>query len=131
MFKTWQDDVATMMAAFQQTIRFHPTTDISEQEKELHKTLIEEEVKELLIAIDNNDLVKIADGIANVLVVALGAACTYGIDIIPVLDEVHRSNMRKAEGPIDSNTGKRLKPSDWVAPDIATVLNQQIPDEDL
>jgi predicted HAD superfamily Cof-like phosphohydrolase len=41
------------------------------------------------------DLVEIADAIADISYVNYGAASAYGIDIEPVEEEVHRSNMTK------------------------------------
>jgi predicted HAD superfamily Cof-like phosphohydrolase len=41
------------------------------------------------------DLVEIADAIADISYVNYGAASAYGIDIQPVEEEVHRSNMTK------------------------------------
>jgi len=41
------------------------------------------------------DLVEVADAIADISYVNYGAALAYGIDIEPVEEEVHRSNMTK------------------------------------
>lgn len=131
MSSSWQKDVAIMMAAFEQVVRFFPTLNVSDKEKTLRKLLIEEEVEELLTAIDDNNLEKIADGIADSLVVILGAAVMYGIDLEPIWHEVHRSNMGKTSGPTDLVTGKKLKPVDWCPPNIKELLNLQHPDEDL
>lgn len=92
--------------------------------KKLRKSLIMEEVLETLKAIDNDDIVELADGIADSIVVLLGTAVTYGIDIRPIWDEVHKTNMAKKDGPIRED-GKRLKPDNWVAPNIRSVLLKQ------
>ena len=42
------------------------------------------------------NMVEVADGIADLIYVALGAALEFGIDIEPIFNEVHRSNMSKA-----------------------------------
>jgi len=62
---------------------------------ELRKKLISEEVGETLTAIDEGDLVEVADGIADSIVVLVGTALEFGIDLTAVWDEVHRSNMSK------------------------------------
>lgn len=121
----WQRDIADMMALFKQQVRYHPTVQVSAKEVELRKNLISEECKELLDAIDRNDLVKIADGIADLIVVTLGTANTYGIDTEDVWNEVHQNNLTKASGPEDPVTGKRLKPADWEPPNIEGVLESQ------
>jgi len=96
MPKTLQ--IATDLAAFhkagacpdRKTPRW-PHEDIID----LRVTLIEEEVKETLTAIRRKDLVEVADGIADSIVVLVGTARALGIDLTPVWNEVHRSNMAK------------------------------------
>ena len=91
---------------------------------ELRKKLIREEVGETLDAIEANDLIELADGICDAIVVLLGTAVTYGIDIRPVWDEVHKTNMAKAAGPMRED-GKRLKPVGWRPPEVARLLRLQ------
>ncbi len=61
----------------------------------LRASLNKEECHETDCAIVNQDLIEIADGIADTIYVLIGAAIEYGIDIQAVFDEVHRSNMSK------------------------------------
>ena len=96
----------------------------SEKYKHLRYALIEEEVNETLRAIRNDDLVELADGIVDSIVVLIGTALTYGIDIRPVWDIIHSTNMAKKEGPMRSD-GKRLKPKNWKPPDIKNELIRQ------
>jgi len=58
-----------------------------------------EEAKEYLDALEANDLVGVADALADMLYVVLGAAVAHGIDIQPIFNEVHRSNMTKTPKP--------------------------------
>ena len=86
--------------------------------------LIREEVKELLAAISDDDLVEIADGVCDLLYVLYGVAEVYGIDLEPCWNIVHSFNMRKAaESPGYAGTevkgGKLVKPSGWVPPQAA------------
>lgn len=69
------------------------------------------------------DLVAAIDGIVDTIYVAYGAAEALGIDLEPFYDEVHASNMAKANGKINA-IGKLEKPADWTPPDIAGVLAQ-------
>jgi predicted HAD superfamily Cof-like phosphohydrolase len=69
-------------------------------------------------------LPEIADGIVDSIVVLLGAACAMGIDIQPIWDKIHESNMAKATGPVRED-GKRLKPENWQPPDIESELKKQ------
>ena len=61
----------------------------------LRKSLISEEVGETLKGIDDEDLVEIADGIVDSIVVLVGTALEYGIDLTPVWNAVHKANMAK------------------------------------
>lgn len=70
------------------------------------------------------DLSEAADALADIAYVVEGANLEFGIDSGPVLDEVHRANMAKANGPRRAD-GKILKPEGWTPPDIAGVLEKQ------
>lgn len=87
----------------------------------LRMELIQEESTELLDALCIDDIVGIADGIADLIYVALGTALEYGIPIDEVWHEVHRTNMLKTGGAT-SESGKIMKPADWKSPDIFTIL---------
>jgi len=60
------------------------------------------------------------------LVVVLGAAVAWGIDISPVFMEVMRSNMTKFEDGYRRNDGKWMKGPSWQPPDIASILAAQM-----
>lgn len=70
------------------------------------------------------DLVAAVDGLCDTLYVVLGTAVAFGVDIEECFDEVHRSNMAKASGPVRED-GKRLKPAGWQPPRIAEILDRQ------
>lgn len=88
---------------------------------ELRAELIREEARETVDAIGARDLIGAIDGMCDLLCVVYGTALTFGIDLAPFWDEVHRTNMAKAGGPVRED-GKRLKPKDWQPPDIVGVL---------
>jgi predicted HAD superfamily Cof-like phosphohydrolase len=89
---------------------------------DLRAALIEEEARETVDAIRDGDLVGAIDGMCDLLCVVYGSAAEFGVDLAPFWDEVHRTNMAKAGGPIRDD-GKRLKPPDWQPPDIAGILD--------
>lgn len=97
------------------------------QRKQLRMRLIVEEVvEELLLAMEKDDLVEIADGIADAVYVIVGAALEYGIPAHLVFQEVHNSNMSKLwpGGEVRRREdGKILKPPTFTPPDIARVLD--------
>lgn len=66
----------------------------------------------------------IADALADLAYVTIGAAVTYGIDLRPVFAAVHAANMAKTGGAIRDD-GKILKPAGWRPPDVASVLRAQ------
>jgi predicted HAD superfamily Cof-like phosphohydrolase len=88
----------------------------------LRLKLINEEVNEELIpALERNDIIEIADGIADAIYVLIGCALEYGIPLEQIWDAVHHSNMKKADGPVRDD-GKRLKPAGWRPPPILDIL---------
>jgi predicted HAD superfamily Cof-like phosphohydrolase len=95
---------------------------------ELRAALIEEEARETVEAIRRGDLVEAIDGMCDLLCVVYGTASEFGIDLAPFWDEVHRTNMAKAGGPVRED-GKRLKPPGWTPPDIAGVLARHTTEE--
>lgn len=70
-------------------------TLINEDTRLLRIRLIREEFNELIYASLAQDMVGIADALADIMYVVLGTACSYGIDMEPIFNEVHRSNMSK------------------------------------
>jgi predicted HAD superfamily Cof-like phosphohydrolase len=118
------EDVKTFMKVFKQEVKDRPEfpdTDVVD----LRFNLIQEEVFELSEAIDENDIVAIADALADILYVTYGAAASFGIDLDACFAEVHRSNMSKlnAEGkPVYRVDGKILKSNLYSPPDLKKVL---------
>jgi predicted HAD superfamily Cof-like phosphohydrolase len=117
------------MFAGDQIVRTFPTTNVSPEEKLLRIKLMMSELSETIDAIAANDIVKIADGIADLIYVVKGTAITYGIDIEPIFNEVHKSNMSKCiDGKlIKDSSGKVLKPDSYSPPDIELLIEQQVP----
>ena len=91
---------------------------------ELRKKLIEEEFNELKEAIDNNNMVEAADGLADLLYVIYGTAISFGLDMEPIFDEVHRSNMTKIGGH-KREDGKWIKPETYEPPDLISIIVKQ------
>ena len=89
---------------------------------QLRAELIREEAEETVWAIENGDLIGAIDGMCDLLCVVYGTAAEWGINLAPFWDEVHRTNMAKAGGPVRED-GKRLKPEGWVPPDLRRVLD--------
>ncbi len=132
--------------AFNLPVRDTLTTP-SKEEKDLALSLIVEEVNELLEASKNEDVIKIADGIGDLIWVTHQLACIYGIDVAKVIQEIYKSNMSKVcysekesieredcnymkvnvDGKdgfilLRKSDGKVQKPSTFIEPDLKTVL---------
>ncbi|MCP4569576.1 MAG: nucleoside triphosphate pyrophosphohydrolase family protein [FCB group bacterium] len=94
----------------------------------LRMDLISEELVELQIAVDNDDLVEIADAIGDSIYVLVGMAIEFGIPLAPVWDEIQRSNMAKVDPEtgkvVKRKDGKVLKPEGWKSPDIAGIIDR-------
>jgi predicted HAD superfamily Cof-like phosphohydrolase len=102
-----------------------------EKTKTLRMRLIQEEAHELYAGIQSDDMLEIADGLADLLYVVFGTAVSFGIDIEKVFNEVHRSNMSKLwpDGTVHYDAfGKVVKPPTYSKADIAGVLGE-IPQE--
>jgi len=123
MSNDWQADILEFQKAVEAHIEEKPALP-PRPVQGLRYDLVKEEMCELLTAIADGDLVKIADGIGDSIVVQLGTAISYGIDMHPIWDEIHRTNMLKASGPVRVD-GKRLKPENWMPPRIQELLLAQ------
>lgn len=119
-----QSDVAKFHHKFQVPISAAPRP-VPDHERDLRIKLIDEEVNlELIPAMEDQNLPKIADGIADSIYVLLGAALTFGIQMKPIWDEVQRTNMLKEGGRFRAD-GKILKPVGWKPPDIERIIKAQ------
>ena len=87
--------------------------------------LINEETAELYVAMHMGDLIGIADGLADLLYVVLGTAVEYGIEIEPIFNEVHRSNMSKVGGT-KREDGKLIKPATYSPANLEPLIRQQL-----
>ncbi len=95
----------------------------------LYVNLIEEEFKELKVAIDNNDNVEVLDALLDIVVVTIGAMHSMGANSEGGWKEVMRTNFAK----IDKETGKVrkredgkvLKPQGWTPPELAPFVTKE------
>lgn len=95
---------------------------------QLRHALIHEEAGEYHEACVQGDIVEIADALGDLLYVVFGAAIEHGIDLEPIVDEIHESNMSKlgADGkPIYRGDGKILKGPNFFQPAIMLLLERQ------
>lgn len=117
----------------QAVLEFHRTFDlpintkptvISGPEAYLRIELIQEETRELIEAILDKNLVEIADALVDLIYVVKAVGVVYGIDLEPIFNEVHRSNMTKVGGH-KSPTGKWIKPDSYEPAQLKPILQAQ------
>ena len=112
------------MEAFGQQVRDEPLwPDFST--RELRLELIREEYTELEDAIDQKDMVAVADALTDLLYVIYGAGHAFGLDLDACYQEVHSSNMSKLgeDGkPLKNEMGKVLKGPNFFEPDLVYIL---------
>src|SRR5215217_6999203 len=91
------NQVAEFHTTFKHPVLPEPTIPAMERCK-LRIELLQEELKELQEAVDNNDIVEVADALCDLQYVLSGAVLEFGLaeKFKELFDEVHRSNMSKA-----------------------------------
>jgi predicted HAD superfamily Cof-like phosphohydrolase len=91
----------------------------------LRLALIQEELEELEDAIDQRDLVEVADALTDLLYVIYGAGHAFGLDLDACFEEVHASNMSKLgeDGyALKNSFGKVMKGPNYFRPELDKVL---------
>lgn len=99
-------------------------TEATEETKQLRVRLIQEEFDELKEAMATGNLAAVAKEMADLLYVTYGTAVSYGIDMEPVFQEVHRSNLSKVGGYKRAD-GKWVKPATYSPAQIGPILELQ------
>jgi len=92
---------------------------------QLRIDLIQEELNELKEAINNNDIVEVADALTDILYVTYGAGHSFGVDLDSCFNEVQNSNMSKLgeDGkPIYNESGKVMKGPNYFKPNIKKII---------
>lgn len=90
----------------------------------LRVRLMQEELDELKEALAQENLAAVAKEMADLLYVVYGTAVSYGIDLQPVFEEVHRSNLSKVGGYKRAD-GKWVKPPTYSPARLEPILDAQ------
>ena len=104
-----------------------PKADLGENKNNLRFNLMKEENEEYLEAVQNNDIVEIADALGDMLYILCGTIIEHGLQhkIEAVFDEIQRSNMSKLDEngmPVYREDGKVMKGSNYFKPDFSEIL---------
>ena len=120
------EKVGLFMSKFGQEVKKKSELS-SEKINSLRLSLIQEELDELTKAINENDILEVADALTDILYVTYGAGHAFGVDLDKCFDEVQRSNMSKLgeDGkPIYNESGKVIKGPNYFKPDLSKFLNK-------
>ena len=117
--------VGTFMKTFGQEVKTEPSFSTKKINK-LRIDLIKEELQELTEAMNNKDLLEVADALTDILYVTYGAGHAFGIDLDKCFDEVQNSNMSKLDQngkPIYNDAGKVMKGPNYFKPDLSKFVS--------
>jgi predicted HAD superfamily Cof-like phosphohydrolase len=114
-------DQEKFMKACDQTV-----DKFNEDQYNMYLGLIEEEMKELQVAIDSFDRVEQLDALIDILVVTIGAIHSAGFNAEGAWKEVMKTNFAKVDhdtGKVRKREdGKVLKPIGWKPPELAQFI---------
>ena len=118
------EKVKKFMTTFGQEVKTNPSF-ASDKINLLRYELIKEELDEFKLALENNNLLEVADALTDILYVTYGAGHAFGIDLDKCFDEVQNSNMSKLDKngkPIYNDMGKVMKGENYFKPDLSKFI---------
>ena len=113
------------METFGQEVKTKPSFS-TDKINNLRYNLIKEELEELKEAMENKDLLEVADALTDILYVTYGAGHAFGINLDKCFEEVQSSNMSKLgkdNKPIYNESGKVMKGPKYFKPDLTKFVN--------
>ena len=116
--------VGVFMKTFGQEVKIKPSFSTDKINK-LRLDLIKEELNELVAAMENKDLLEVADALTDILYVTYGAGHAFGIDLDKCFNEVQNSNMSKLDEngkPIYNESGKVMKGPNYFKPNLSQFI---------
>ena len=117
--------VKTFMETFGQEVKNKPSFSTNKI-NHLRYDLIKEELEELKDAMENKDLLEVADALTDILYVTYGAGHAFGIDLDKCFEEVQSSNMSKLDenkNPIYNELGKVMKGPNYFKPNLLKFIS--------
>ena len=116
--------VKTFMETFGQEVKNRPSFS-TDKINSLRYDLIKEELEELKAAMENKDLLEVADALTDILYVTYGAGHAFGINLDKCFEEVQSSNMSKLgedNKPIYNDSGKVMKGPKYFKPNLTKFI---------
>ncbi|PKH68559.1 hypothetical protein CXF59_04395 [Flavobacterium sp. ALD4] len=123
------DSVKEFHTAFKIGHSESPIANLGDSKNTLRYHLMKEENEEYLEAVQNNDLIEIADALGDMMYILCGTIIEHGLQhkIEAVFDEIQRSNMSKLDesgNPIYREDGKVMKGPNYFKPDFSKILGE-------
>ena len=118
------EKVKIFMKTFGQEVKDKSSLS-SDKINSLRLSLIQEELDELNKAIQDKDIVEVADALTDILYVTYGAGHAFGINLDQCFSEVQNSNMSKLGDngkPIYNENGKVMKGPNYFKPDLSQYI---------
>ena len=118
------EKVKIFMVTFGQEVKNKPSFS-SDKINTLRYNLIKEELNELKLALDNKDLLEVADALTDILYVTYGAGHAFGINLDKCFEEIQNSNMSKLDNngkPIFKESGKVMKGPKYFKPNLSKFI---------
>ena len=119
------EKVGLFMSTFGQEVKKKSELS-SEKINSLRLNLIQEELDELKKAINENDILEVADALTDILYVTYGAGHAFGINLDQCFEEVQQSNMSKLgedSKPIYNEHGKVMKGPNYFEPNLKKFID--------
>ena len=114
------EKVKTFMTTYGQEVK-ESASFPDENIIKLRLQLIKEELEELEQALNDKNLLEVADALTDILYVTYGAGHSFGINLDACFEEVQRSNMSKLDEdgkPIFNEYGKVMKGPNFSKPNL-------------
>ena len=114
------EKVKTFMTTYGQEVK-ESASFPDENIIKLRLKLIKEELEELEQALNDKNLLEVADALTDILYVTYGAGHSFGINLDSCFEEVQRSNMSKLDKdgkPIYNEYGKVMKGPNFSKPNL-------------
>ena len=114
------EKVKTFMTTYGQEVK-ESASFPDENIIKLRLKLIKEELEELEQALNDKNLLEVADALTDILYVTYGAGHSFGINLDACFKEVQRSNMSKLDEdgkPILNEYGKVMKGPNFSKPNL-------------
>ena len=114
------EKVKTFMTTYEQEVK-ESASFPDENIIKLRLKLIKEELEELEQALNDKNLLEVADALTDILYVTYGAGHSFGINLDACFEEVQRSNMSKLDEdgkPIYNEYGKVMKGPNFSKPNL-------------